>query len=102
MKTLSKLHTIATCAGLAMAVCPAPEVMAAGHAHSAADKKVEQLIRLIDKDRSGQVSKEEFLQFMGEEFDRIDADKSGTLTRTELSQSVIVGGGRKHPGGTSK
>jgi len=99
---MSKPRTVATCAGLILSICLAPDVMAAGRAHSAADKKVEQLIRLIDKDRSGQVSKEEFLQFMGQEFDRIDADKNGSLTRTELSQSVIIGGTHKHTSGTSK
>ena len=99
---MSKLQIFATCAGLAFSICLAPDVMAASHSHSSAYKKVEQLIRLMDKDKNGQVSKEEFLQFMGEEFDRIDPDKSGALTRAELSQSVIVGGNPKHTSGTSR
>jgi hypothetical protein len=100
---MSKRQVFVTCLGLAFAIFAGPDAMAAGrHVHSAAYTKVEQLIRLMDKDKNGQVSKAEFMQFMGEEFDRIDVDRSGSLTRGELSQSVIIGGPRKHVGGTGK
>jgi hypothetical protein len=54
-----------------------------------ADKDVRQLIRLMDKDQNGVVSKEEFLEFMGRTFDRIDVDKNGTLEPKELQQTAI-------------
>jgi Ca2+-binding EF-hand superfamily protein len=51
---------------------------------ASADKEVRTLIQMMDKDKNGTVSKDEFLQFMGREFDRLDVDKSGTLERKEL------------------
>lgn len=44
-----------------------------------------ELLRLMDKDQSGKVSKKEFMSFMEAEFDRLDADKSGELDINELS-----------------
>jgi hypothetical protein len=52
-------------------------------------KRVQELIRLMDQDKNGVVSKEEFMQFMESEFDRLDVDKSGGLTAKELSHSTI-------------
>ncbi len=57
-----------------------------------AKAKVEELVRVMDKKKNGQVSKAEFRQFMNEEFDRIDSDRSGSLSPEELSHSVILGG----------
>jgi Ca2+-binding EF-hand superfamily protein len=54
-----------------------------------ADRDVRQLVRLMDKDQNGVVSKEEFMDFMGRTFDRIDADKNGTLEPKELRQTAI-------------
>ena len=52
---------------------------------AAANADVRQLIRLFDTDKSGSISKDEFLQFMAQKFDRLDADKSGQLDAKELS-----------------
>jgi Ca2+-binding EF-hand superfamily protein len=54
-----------------------------------ADRDVKQLVRLMDKDKNGVVSKEEFMEFMGRTFDRIDVDKNGTLEPKELRQTAI-------------
>jgi Ca2+-binding EF-hand superfamily protein len=51
-----------------------------------ADRDVKQLLSLMDKDKDGTVSKDEFLAFMGQTFDHLDANKSGTIERGELSQ----------------
>jgi Ca2+-binding EF-hand superfamily protein len=51
-----------------------------------AEKDVRQLMRMMDKDMNGVVSKEEFTQFMGQTFDRLDVNKSGTLEPRELRQ----------------
>jgi hypothetical protein len=56
-----------------------PDVLAAG------DASVRELLRLMDKNKDGSVSKDEFMRFMSEEFDRLDADHSGDLSREELS-----------------
>lgn len=53
------------------------------------DVEVKQLLRLMDKDQNGKVSREEFMTFMGAEFDRLDKDKSGELDVKELTQSWV-------------
>jgi Ca2+-binding EF-hand superfamily protein len=100
---MSKKRAAALYLSMAMSVVAVSDASAAKrHARSAADSKVEQLIRLMDKDKNGQVSKAEFTQFMEEEFDRLDVDKSGGLTREELSRSIILRGQHMHTGGTGK
>jgi Ca2+-binding EF-hand superfamily protein len=56
---------------------------------SAGESDAQRLMRLMDVDHSGQVSKAAFMQFMEAEFDRIDRDHTGALTLEELSQSNI-------------
>jgi len=53
-------------------------------AASKTDRDVKTLIQMMDKDKNGAVSKEEFLQFMGQEFDRLDTNKSGALEPKEM------------------
>jgi hypothetical protein len=50
---------------------------------------VKQLVLLMDTDKSGKVSRQEFMNFMAAEFDRLDKDKSGELDVKELAQSQI-------------
>jgi Ca2+-binding EF-hand superfamily protein len=38
----------------------------------------------MDTDKNGTVSKDEFLQFISQTFDRLDVNKSGGLERNEL------------------
>ena len=52
-------------------------------------EEVKQLLLLMDTDKNGKVSKQEFMKFMEEEFDRLDKDKSGELDPKELSQSRL-------------
>jgi len=49
-----------------------------------ASRDVRQLIRMMDRDRNGTVSKEEFMDFMSQTFDRLDVNKSGQLEPEEL------------------
>jgi hypothetical protein len=46
-----------------------------------------ELLLLMDKDKNGKVSKQEFMNFMEAEFNRLDKDKSGELDVQELTQS---------------
>jgi Ca2+-binding EF-hand superfamily protein len=50
-------------------------------------EEVKQLVLMMDTDKSGKISKKEFMDFMSAEFDRLDKDKSGELDVKELSQS---------------
>jgi len=55
-----------------------------------------ELLRLMDKDKNGKVSKQEFMSFMEAEFERLDVDHNGELDVTELTRLKVS----KHPGGT--
>jgi Ca2+-binding EF-hand superfamily protein/mono/diheme cytochrome c family protein len=54
--------------------------------NAAAKVDVQQLLRMMDADKSGTVSKDEFLRFMSEMFSRLDVNKNGRLEREELRQ----------------
>jgi hypothetical protein len=62
--------------------------VASKRALAAGQGSIRQLLRLMDTDKNGVVSKEEFLQFMSEEFDRLDADRNEQLERRELAHAV--------------
>jgi len=62
-------------------VAPAQAKLAKG------ETEVMHLLKLMDKDQNGKISKEEYLMFMSAEFDRLDTDKSGELDVKELTQS---------------
>ncbi|MGO9392755.1 hypothetical protein [Rhodoblastus sp.] len=64
--------------------------------------KVAQLIDLMDQHRNGVASKQEFMAFASAEYDRVAADRSGTLTRQELSNSAFVHPQHRHPGGVGR
>jgi hypothetical protein len=49
---------------------------------------VAQLVQLMDTDKNGKVSKEEFMRFMEAEFDLADEDKNGELDPKELQHFI--------------
>jgi Ca2+-binding EF-hand superfamily protein len=51
---------------------------------AAAATDVRQLLRLLDKDMNGTVSKDEFMEYMSQTFDRLDVNRSDQLERNEL------------------
>jgi hypothetical protein len=51
------------------------------------EEDVKQLLLLMDADKNGKISKEEYMKFMAAEFDRLDKDHSGELDVKELTQS---------------
>jgi hypothetical protein len=44
------------------------------------------LVRLMDRDRNGKVSKQEFMSYMARVFDQLDVNKDGELDVDELSK----------------
>jgi hypothetical protein len=51
------------------------------------EAEVKQLLLLMDADKNGKISKEEYMRYMEAEFERLDLDKSGELDVKELTQS---------------
>jgi len=47
------------------------------------------LLKLMDTDQNGKVSREEFMGFMAAEFDRLDTNHDGELDVKELSQLQV-------------
>jgi len=62
-----------------------------------ASPNVKQLLLLMDKDKNGKVSREEFMAFMSAEFDRLDVNKDGELDVNELAGLRVIS---KRPGGS--
>ena len=53
------------------------------------EAEVKQLLLLMDTDKNGKISKQEWMKFMEAEFDRLDTSKSGELDVKELTQSKL-------------
>lgn len=53
------------------------------------EDEVKQLLFLMDTDKNGKISKQEWMKFMEAELDRLDTSKSGELDVKELTQSKL-------------
>jgi Ca2+-binding EF-hand superfamily protein len=62
--------------------------------NAAATVDARQLVRMMDTDKNGTVSKDEFIEFMSQTFDRLDLNKSGQLERNELASAAVPLGKR--------
>lgn len=56
---------------------------------AAANQNVKELLLLMDTDKSGKISKREWMSFMEAEFNRLDKDGSGELDLNELRQAGL-------------
>jgi Ca2+-binding EF-hand superfamily protein len=54
-----------------------------------ANEDVKELLLLMDTDKSGKISKREWMNFMEAEFNRLDKDGNGELDLNELRQSGV-------------
>jgi hypothetical protein len=53
------------------------------------EDEVKQLLLLMDAGKNGKISKQAWMKFMEQEFDRLDKDKTGQLDTKELAQSRL-------------
>jgi uncharacterized membrane protein YdfJ with MMPL/SSD domain len=72
-------------------VSPTPEVEKTEKQRklAAATEAAQQLLLVMDTKKSGKVSKQEWMTFMEEEFNRLDTNHSGELDVKELTQSRV-------------
>jgi hypothetical protein len=54
-----------------------------------ASENAKEMLLLMDTDKSGKISKREWMRFMEAEFDRLDAEKKGEIDPKELLQSMV-------------
>lgn len=54
-----------------------------------ASDKAKELLALMDTDKNGKISKQEWMKFMEAEFDRLDTSKKGELDPKELLKSNL-------------
>ena len=54
---------------------------------------VKDILLLMEPDKNGKISKQSWMRFMGEEFDRLEKDKKGELDAQELRSDRLI----KHP-----
>lgn len=52
--------------------------------------KVKELLLLMDTDKNGKISKQEWMKFMEAEFDRLDKNKTGELDAKDLRLSNVA------------
>jgi Ca2+-binding EF-hand superfamily protein len=57
------------------------------------EAEAKRMLILMDKDRNGKVSKQEFMSFMEEEFERLDKNKDGEFDVKDLTQTRVRIGG---------
>jgi len=73
-----------TAMSIAMVMASTAAVAFSKRTVAVADSGVRQVLRLMDKDMNGTVSKDEFIRFMLQRFDRLDINRNGRLERNEL------------------
>lgn len=93
MFKMAKIALVTMALVVGAAATPAFAVSARGVA--AGEAQARQLLRLMDTDKNGRVSRQEFMRFMEAEFDRMDVDHNGELTVQELAKFPSGG---SHPG----
>jgi hypothetical protein len=53
------------------------------------EEDVKNLILLIDTQKTGKITKQEWMTFMSAEFDRLDTNKTGVIDKEELAHSRL-------------
>jgi hypothetical protein len=54
------------------------------------EEAVQQLLLLMEPDKYGKISKQAWMRFMGDEFDRLDKDKKGELDAQQVRRSHLL------------
>jgi len=54
-----------------------------------AEQNAKELMLLMDADKDGRISKEEWMDFMSKEFDRLDTDHNGYIDQKDLLATMI-------------
>jgi len=94
MLNIAKIALVTTALVVGAASSPAFAVSPGGV--TAGEAQARELLKLMDTDKNGKVSRQEFMRFMEAEFDRLDVDHNGELSVQELSRFPYGGRGGPH------
>ena len=78
---------VVICAGLGNAIAQKASVPKPQDNLALGEDEVKKLLLLMDTDKNEKVSKQTFMKFMEEEFERLDKNKSGELDPKELNRT---------------
>ena len=81
MAVTTLLAMVGTTVAAQKAPTPKAQVNVAG-----CKPEVKKMLPLMDEDKDGKVSKQDFMKFMEAEFDRLDSTKEGKLDVKKLTQ----------------
>jgi Ca2+-binding EF-hand superfamily protein len=56
------------------------------------EEHVKQLLLIMETDSNGMISRQEYMEFMEAEFQRLDKNKQGRLDARQLNQSMLSAG----------
>lgn len=80
-----KVAKIAFIAAALAAAASSPAFAVSTRGVAAGEAYARQMLQLMDTDKDGRVSREEWMRFMAAEFDRLDVNHDGYLSARELS-----------------
>jgi len=91
-----QLRMASMAAALAFAAMSALPAAAQGTFPSAAQEFssnfwTERMMKTMDKNKDGMVSRAEYMEFMGAQYDMMDAGKKGMLTSTQFMDKKMMG-----------
>jgi Ca2+-binding EF-hand superfamily protein len=94
-RTLTRRNLLIALAGAsgavaASAIAQKPATTAPTDRFALANNDVKELLLLMDADKNGKISKQEWMNFMEAEFNQLDKDGKGELDLKQLSQSRLV------------
>jgi hypothetical protein len=81
------------------AATPAPAIVPDAPKVAAGSPEAVKLLKLMDTNKNGKISKAEFMAFMEAEFERLDINHDGELDLKELEKSQLA---VAHHGGTRR
>lgn len=89
-RSLAALAASALLAVAAAADAPKPDPKAEAKIQAVA-RYTQDIVDAMDTDKNHEVSKQEFLDFMSKEFDRLDVNHDGKLQQSEIVDKPIIG-----------
>lgn len=83
---LMSASLVLTATGFAQTPASSPHI---SNKQAIAEENTKEILLLMDTNKDGQISKQEWMNFMSAEFDRLDTDHNEYINQQELMKSRI-------------